>query len=133
MEKTIIKALYLLAFEVENGDRPALRTYIELKKIEKALEASIKNVQPLAVDEAEKFDKKSFEHFGAKIEVKNAASRWDYAGVTAVNHAQERLKLYQQLAQNAAMAGQEVYGGDGVVIQPAKKIEGKTTIAVSVS
>lgn len=127
-----IEALRLLTAEVENGDRAALRTFIEFKRLENELKKAMDIVQPLAVDEAERFDKKSFEHFGAKIEVKNAASRWDYAGVTAVNHAQDRLKLYQQLAQNAAMAGQEIYDGDGTVIQPANKIEGKTTIAVSV-
>jgi hypothetical protein len=127
-----IEALRLLTAEVENGDRAALRTFIEFKRLEKELKAAMEIVQPLAVDEAQKFDGRSFEHFGAKIEVKNAASRWDYAGVTAVNHAQDRLKLYQQLAQNAAMAGQEIYDGDGTVIQPAKKIEGATTIAVSV-
>ncbi len=127
-----IEALRLLSAEVENGDRAALRTFIEFKRLEKELKQAMDIVQPLAVDEAERFDKKSFEHFGARIEVKNAASKWEYDTVYEIIQVEKRLEELKKLAQSASKLGGEVYDPNGVVIQPAKKIEGKTTIAVSV-
>lgn len=127
---TIIDLLRTTAAEVVNGDSDPLHAYILLKHLDNELQSALKIVQPLAIDKATMYNQKSFEFQGARIEVKNAASRWDYSNVTAVRNVQDRLKTLQQLAQNAAAMGGEIYDADGIVIEPAKKIEGATTIAV---
>ena len=115
---------------VIEGNAPALKTYIELKRIEKTLEIAIQKVQDLARDEAEAYGQKSFQTFGARIELKNAASRWDYSSSTHVVEAQNRVKLMQQLAQAAATTNEPIFDGDGLQVEPAKKVEGKATISI---
>jgi hypothetical protein len=115
---------------VIEGNAPALKTYIELKRIEKTLEIAIQKVQDLARDEAEAYGQKSFQTFGARIELKNAPARWDYSGSTHVLEAQNRVKLMQQLAQTAATTNEPIFDGDGLQVETAKKVEGKATISI---
>jgi hypothetical protein len=115
---------------VIEGNAPALKTYIQLKRIEKALEIAIKKVKDFAQDEAEAYGQKSFQTFGAQVELKSAPSSWDYSGSTHVVEAQNRVKLMQQLAQAAAASNEPIFDGDGLQVEPAKKVEGKATISI---
>jgi hypothetical protein len=126
---TIIETIRSMAGQVIDGETSALKTYIEFKALEKELKAAIDTVQKNAIDEAGNYGK-SFKLHGASIEVRNAASRWEFKNVHQVVEAQKTLKQFEELAKQAA-SGAEVYDKDGVRIEPAVKIEGKTTIAVS--
>jgi hypothetical protein len=114
------------ANEVKEGNVNALEAYITLKAAMADLEKALKDVQELAIDEASKYGQKSFKAFGANVEVRNGAGRWNYANVKAHSQLTEQLKYIEKMAQ----AG----GGvtlDGEVIEPAVKVEGKSTIAIS--
>lgn len=125
----MIEQLLKLKADVEDGNAPALRTYIELKRIEKAFTDVMKSVQDAARDEAFNYGQKSFDAFGAKVELKNAASRWDYSQTHQVSELAAKLKTMQDLAQSAVNS--EIYDENGVRIEPAKKIEGKATISIT--
>jgi len=126
----MIENLIHLKKEVEEGNIPALKTYIELKRIEKTFNDVMKFMQDAARDEAFNYGQKSFEAFGAKVELKNAASRWDYSNTHQVAELSAKLKTMQDLAQ--AAVNSEIYDENGVRIEPATKIEGKATIAITV-
>jgi hypothetical protein len=115
---------------VIDGNANALEAYINLKKLEKALSTIITNVQPYALDEASRYGERTFDKFGAKVELKNAASRWDYSNCIQVNHLSAKLKTMQELAQLAVNS--ELYDENGLQIEPAKKVEGKSTISVTI-
>ena len=58
---------------VKNGDDDALMQYIELKRIAKALETAIKEIQADALAEAEKYGKGEFLRNGASVSVRATA------------------------------------------------------------
>jgi len=64
--------------KVKNGDDDALMQYIELKRIAKALETAIKEIQADALAEAEKYGKGDFLRNGASVSVRATAGRWDF-------------------------------------------------------
>jgi hypothetical protein len=115
------------AKEVKEGNINPLEAYITLKAALVDLEKALKEVQDLAIDEACKYGQKSFEAFGAKVEVRNGASRWDYSGVQVWKHLKEQIGNVEKLAQ---MGGQ-VYVETGEPIEQANKILGRETIAIS--
>lgn len=116
----------LLAEQAQNGEVSALKAYIELKKALSEIEDAIKIVNPLAIDEAAKYNEKSFKLHGAIVEKRNSPSTWDYSECGALIQAKERVKYIEKIAQ---MGG----GYDNVTteeIGKAFKIEGKSIIAV---
>ncbi len=115
-----------LAGRVKEGDMNALKIYVRLKRDADELSKAMAIVQPLAIDEAEKYKEKSFKAYGAVIEKKNAAGSWDYSMVSAWNAAKERLKWVEKMAQ----AGGSADADSGEIIEKAVKIEGKSTIAI---
>lgn len=117
------------AAKTEQGIAHPLHTYIQLKKLEKCLKESIERIQEIAIDEGLKYNQKSFSAFGAKIEMKSAPARWDYSKCIQVQHLSAKLKTMQELAQLAVTT--EMYDEDGIQIEPAKKIEGKQSIAIT--
>lgn len=123
--------IHLMVAQVLEGSEPALKSYIELKKLEKTVTEAIKQVQDLALDEADKYGQKSFSAFGAKVELKSGASRWDFSNVHHVLSAKETLKKFEELAKIAATSSDPIYDSDGLQVEPATKIEGKSTLAVT--
>lgn len=115
-----------LVEQVKGGEISPLKAYIELKRLEKATEIALAEVKDLAYAEASNWGEKSFKAFGAQIEVKNAASRWDYSGVPLVKSASERLKYLEKLAQIGGVDEET-----GEVVSKANKIEGKATLSIS--
>lgn len=113
--------------QVVNGEINALKAFVELKMAAAELDSALKIIQPLAIDEASNYPEKSFKAFGAVIEKRNAASSWDYSGVTAYQQAKERLKYIEKVAQ----AGGGFDATTTEEIGKAVKIEGKATIAIS--
>jgi hypothetical protein len=69
----MIDTIFELQQQVIDGNANALEAYINLKKLEKALASVIANVQPYAMDEASRYGERTFDKFGAKVELKNAA------------------------------------------------------------
>lgn len=114
------------AKEVKEGNINPLEAYIILKSALTDLEKALKEVQDLAIDEANKYGQKSFEAFGAKVEIRNGASRWDYSNVKAHVSLSNQLKYIEGISK--------IGGGvtsDGEIVEPATKINGKENIFIS--
>lgn len=118
----------------EDGEIDALLAYIELKRIFNVLEASIKQIQPLALAEANKYGEKSFKAFGASITLKSNPGQWKYEGCDDVLLAAENLKKLQENSKNAyklAIKGQVVVDDDSVIIPAAQYTPGADSISIS--
>lgn len=113
-----------LVKQVKEGEINALSIYVDLKRYEKELSEALKEIQDFAITEAEKYEGKSFKAFGALIEKKSGASRWDYSEVKEWLLAKERLKQIETIAQ---VGGMDESGNE---IQRAFKVPGKDTIAI---
>jgi hypothetical protein len=128
LEQTIVD----MVDGVEEGQLNPLEVYVSLKKLEDALSAAMKQIKDSALDEAQKHSAKEFVFAGAKIQVKNAAGKWDYANVSAWNHAKEQIKSIEEQAKQAYKMKAPLINGDtGEVIEPAQYTEGATTLAIS--
>jgi hypothetical protein len=109
---------------VERGEMNPLSVYIDLKRLEEQLEAVKERVKPLMMEEVNKYPEKSFKAFGAIIEKKAGASRWDYSNVKEWLYAKQRLVDIEAIAK---VGGFDESGNE---IQRAHKVQGKETIAV---
>ena len=118
--------MYLeLANKVESGDVNALDSYIALKKAQDEITEALKKVQPYALNEAEKYGQKSFEAFGAKVEIRNSPSTYKFSGYILT--LEEKLKSLKDMSKSGSFADPET----GEIIDQASKVEGKSTIAIS--
>jgi len=125
-------ALYDIAAIKDNaieGKINAIEAYVQLKTLEKVIKEAIDKIQELAIDEGLKYNQKSFVAYGATVEMKSAPSRWDYSKCMQVQHLSAKLKTMQELAQLAVNSN--MYDEDGLLIEPATKIEGKQSIAIT--
>ncbi len=116
---------------VEQGNANAGQAYIALKKLSELIDDCMKQIKPEAHIAFSRFNEKNFYAFGAKIQMKNEASRWKYKGCTLVEETEKKLKLYQELSQKAAETNEEIYDSSGIRIEPAIKIEGGETFSIS--
>ncbi|CAB4127929.1 hypothetical protein UFOVP105_3 [uncultured Caudovirales phage] len=77
---------------VQNGESEALSNYIELKRIAKALNGAIKEIQSDALSEAERFGKGDFLKDGASVSVRATAGRWDFKQIAEWKKASDEIK-----------------------------------------
>lgn len=116
-----------LALAAQRGDSDPIQAYIALKEIEAELKKAIEITQPLAISEADKYPGKQIDFSNAVIEKKSAPARWEYKHIAAWHDAQKRLDWVQKIAQAGGGADPE----SGEIIDKAVRIEGKSTIAVT--
>lgn len=111
--------------QVNEGNLNALEMFIAIKRECEAASAAMDALKQQAIDEAAKYGGKSFEAFGAKIERRNAPSRWNYKGISSIEDAEKKVKQLQTIAQ---VGGVDPDTGE---VMKAVKIEGGETIAIS--
>lgn len=118
--------MYLEYLEkVKNGELDPLKVYIELKQHQAEIDHVLKQIIDDALNEAEKYGQKSFKAFGAKIEIRNAASTYKFC--EAINNYDAKLKQLKEMSKSGSFADETT----GEIIEQAQKIEGKTTLAIS--
>lgn len=116
-----------LAQQVYGGETLALPAYIQLKELEQELKEALAIVQPLAIDEASNYPEKTIQFANASVEKRSGPATWDYKHIAVLNAYQEKVKYVQKIAQ----MGGGVDPDTGEIIDKAFKIEGKSTIAVT--
>ncbi len=121
-----------LVTQVEDGYKNPLEGFIELKRINDVLASSLKQIQPSAIEDAENYSEKEFKAFGATVTKKNGAGRWDYTHIEDWTNAKQSLDALQEsykAAHKAKLKGQDITE-EGVIVEPAKYTEGKSTISI---
>jgi hypothetical protein len=123
--------IYGLLNNVNEGYVNALQAYVLLKELSGKVEEIIDTIQPLAVQESEKYEGKQFKAFGVLIEKRDGTRRWSYPDFTPYNAAKERAKALEALMQNVANTGAQLVDAEtGEVVPAAKCTYSKPTIAI---
>lgn len=125
--------LYELRDAVLNEEANPLSVYIALKEMEKDLAAILKQVQPLALEEAKTYGETTFDAFGAKITVKAGGGRWSYNHIPQWESAKETLKEIEEKAKSAYnnKGFGMIVNDEGEVIEPAEYTSGSETLSIS--
>lgn len=103
----IIQKVDELAEAWRSGAVDALAFYITLNRIEKHLAAVKEEVKEYAITQADQWHEKQFSYFGATIEKKSSAGRWDYKGIKAWTEAKANLTAIEERAKAAYQASQK--------------------------
>jgi len=134
--KHIVDEIAAMLMAVEDGNENPLRAYVELKRIEKVVEESIKQVFPEALTEASKYSEKTFSFNGAEITKKANPGRWDYKSCPRVEDVAAQLKEAQEQAKaayNQSQKGALLLDGDQCVIEPASYMHGSDSLSIKIT
>ena len=123
-----------LAEESINGFSDPLKTYIKLKEIESSCILALKSLNELAINEAKKYNSKSFSAFGAAIEIRSNAGKWNFEHIPEWAKLKEELKNIEESRKIAFKQQKEgramVYTVTGEELTPAYYEEGKENIFI---
>lgn len=93
-----------LVEKAENGEIYALKAYAELKHTSDLLSDAIKQLEPIAINEARLQDKASFEAYGNKFELRNGSTRYSYKNIKSWNEKNKELKAIEEKSKMAYIA-----------------------------
>ena len=130
----IIQKVDELAEAWRSGAVDALAFYITLNRLEKAISELKDEVKPYAIEQSMQWHEKQFSYFGATIEKKSAAGRWDYKGIRAWSEAKANLQAIEERAkasyQAAQKFGMQTATADGEEIELPTYTAGSDIIAI---
>lgn len=85
------------------GHSDPLIAYAELKAYKMELDQAIKDLEPVAIDESEKYGK-SFELHGIKFERRNGATRYDFKHIEEWQNMNTEIKNFEKSSKQALAA-----------------------------
>jgi len=100
--KRLFEEIRQIQIDAEEGNMDSLHAYIELDKLEKVIKDSKDKVKESAIKKAEQYGEKTFEDFGAKIEM-SGKTTWDFKHIPAWNDKKRELTDIEEIAKLAAM------------------------------
>ena len=92
-----------IANNVIQGVTDPLIAYAELKELKREIDQAIKDVEPIALEESEKYGK-SFELHGIKFERRNGATRYDFKHIEEWQMLHQELKNFETASKQALAA-----------------------------
>lgn len=118
-----------------DGKINPLDAYAELKLYAKELADQIKEVEPLALDEAQKQPEKKFQYKGFLFEYRQGTPRYSYKNIDDWVQKQAELKAIEDRAKSAfknANKGLTTVDGDGVVPDMPEVSYAKDSLSVRI-
>ena len=118
---------------VLNGDIDPLKAFIQLKAQEQSVKGALAIVKSHAVEKASTYGEKTFKAFGAEVQCKSAAGRWDFKHIEPIIKLKEQVKDYEGMAKDAYKLiekGRQVIDENGEVVEPAKYTPGEDIISI---
>ena len=92
-----------IAEKAIGGYTDPLIAYAELKAYKMELDQAIRDLEPVAIDESEKYGK-SFELHGIKFERRNGATRYDFKHIEEWQNINTQLKNFEKSSKQALAA-----------------------------
>ncbi len=92
-----------IANNVIQGMTDPLIAYAELKEFKREIDQAIKDIEPIALEESEKYGK-SFELHGIKFERRNGATRYDFKHIEQWQMMHQDLKKFEMQSKQALAA-----------------------------
>ena len=93
-----------LVQDVLDGNESGLKALAILKELDKDVKEMIKQVEPVAIEEAAKYAEKSFEFQEWKFEKRNGAKRYDFKHIHKWNEAKQKVTEIETEAKQAYAA-----------------------------
>jgi hypothetical protein len=118
----------------EGGYIDELKALVALKELERHIKEALGKVDEKATSEAEKYRGQNLEVFGAKLEVRKTAGRWDYSNIPEIQEKKSEIKELEKEAQQAYHAylkGSNIVTNDGEVKPFASYRDGKEKVFVT--
>ena len=117
---------------VQNGEVNALEAYINLKKIEEIIKQVKKNVDDLVIEEAAKYNTKTFTTFDAEVTLKNSASRYDYSNIPEIVNKELELKALKD-KHKAALKSNVIDLDTGELVEAPIVKGGKEVVSIKLN
>jgi len=117
----------------DNGYLDSLKTYVDLKRFEAVFDVVKENIYNKAIDEADKYEGKTFKAFGAEISKSSAGAKWDFKEILDWQKLEKSKKEYEDKLKTAykmAEKGDTYVTDAGEIIPVPKYTPGKTIIKV---
>lgn len=92
---------------VERGSRSALLAYAEMKRFADIASQAVKQIEPIAMEEAIKYGENEFETHGFKFQIRNGATRYSYKNIPEWQEANEKVKDVEERYKAAFVARQK--------------------------
>lgn len=122
-----------LLTEVEEGNKDALTTYANFKRCKDLFDAAAKQIENIALEEAENWSERIFTEAGFTFEKRNGATRYSFDHITKVKELNQELKQVKEKAKQAFLAKQKgmlVASEDGEEIELPKVSYSKDCLIV---
>jgi hypothetical protein len=113
--------------QVKSGEKDPLIAYAEVKQMLKEFTEVAKEIEPFALEEAEKYGK-SFDYYQFKFERRNGAARYSYKHIPQWQQCENERKLIEE--QSKAALKHTVISEDGEVVEPPKVSYSKDSLIV---
>ena len=117
---------------VQNGEVNALEAFINLKKIEEIIKQVKKNVDDLVIEEAAKYNTKTFTTFDAEVTLKNSATRYDYSNIPEIVNKELELKALKD-KHKAALKSNVIDLDTGELVEAPIVKGGKEVVSIKLN
>jgi hypothetical protein len=117
---------------VQNGEVNALEAFISLKKIEEIIKQVKKNVDDLVIEEAAKYNTKTFTTFDAEVTLKNSATRYDYSNIPEIVNKELELKALKD-KHKAALKSNVIDFDTGELVEAPIVKGGKEVVSIKLN
>lgn len=96
-----------LLTDCEAGNIPALQTYAKLKRTKDLIDEAIKQVEPLAHDEASLHQENTFSECGFTFEKRNGATRYSFSHIPKIKELKDEIKEIETKSKQAYISMQK--------------------------
>jgi len=133
--KSVSKMAEDLVSSVNNGIVNPLEAFVAIKHMEEVCKLANKQLKEQAIEEAENYgvESKDLKAYGAKIQVKNGAGRWNFSHIEEINQLELKIKELKDSHKTAfkmRQKGTQMVTEDGEIVEPAYYLDGGQVIAI---
>jgi hypothetical protein len=102
--------------QVKEGDLNPLEVYVKHIKQKKLHESISKEVYKLAIEEAEKYDQKTFREYDSEINISGTGKKYNFEEDLEYFTLKSQLKEREELLKKAVLIKEDIVGEDGEVV-----------------
>lgn len=116
---------------VESGDINGLEVFAVFKKLEAIFDTAKKKVEEYAMDEAERYNEKTFKLNEVTFSVRKGYAKYDFASDPIYREISEKLKQRETLLKTALKSDSMIFDEHGIEV-PKVQISSYTKDSISV-
>ena len=133
--KSVSRMAEDLVSSVNEGLVNPLEAFVAIKHMEEVCKLANKQLKEQAIEESETYgvESKDLSAYGAKIQVKNGAGRWNFSHIKEISQLEDQLKELKdshKTAYKMRLKGNQMVTDDGELIKPAYYLDGAQVIAI---